>query len=296
MEINDLRYFIRALELENISRAAASLGITQPALSRQIRTLEDELGQRLLVRTGRGVRPTEAGRRFASDAARILEDVDGLKAVLRNSMTSPSGAVSLAMPTSISDALLPELFVYLGREYPDIRLKVIEALSTTSADLLRNRSVDLAIQYHRADMGSLHWEKLIDEPLSLVSAPGSAPAPDHVDFSTVERIRLILPSRNSGLRRMLEQEALHRGLKLNVAVEIESVSAMKNLVMAGLGHCILPHFSIAREVVAGLLTARRIGEPFLNRGIVISRLAHRPPSITATKVIQAIRLVAAQCA
>ncbi|QEX24456.1 transcriptional regulator [Hypericibacter adhaerens] len=290
MEINDLRYFIRAVELESISRAADALGITQPALSRQIRELENELKQPLLVRTGRGVQPTDAGRRFATEAARILEEVDALPRSLRSSNSSPTGVVSLAMPASIANGLLPRLYAVLGREFPGIHLKVSEAVSSTSAEWLRNRTVDLAIQYERADIGNLHADKLIDEPLCLISAPGrELTAAPCIDFATIEQIELILPSRDSGLRRMLEFDAARLGLKLHISVEIDSVSAMKNLVAAGLGHTILPQFSVLAEVAAGLMVAKMIGAPRLTRGLVIARLAHRTPSLAMLTVIQAIR-------
>jgi LysR family nitrogen assimilation transcriptional regulator len=293
LEIDALRYFVRTLEMESISRAAVTLGITQPALSRQIRRLESELGKLLLVRNGRGVKATESGRYFATEAMRILEDVDALGEAMSSEASSPAGSVALALPSSISDGLLPQLLAIIDEKFPDIQIKVTEALSSISSELLRSRTVDLAIQYERADMASLVCEKLIDEPLCLISAPDNAVGlADVVDFSTVELLKLILPSQNSGLRRMLDMEAAQRNLRLNVAVEIESVSAMKNLAAAGLGHCILPQLSVAREVAAGTLVTNLIGEPRLKRGLVISRLALRNPSIAMIKVMQAVREVA----
>ncbi len=295
METRDFRYFLKAVELESVSRAAAALGITQPALSRQIQALEGELGRALLRRTGRGVQPTEAGVRFAAEAGKILAELDALPAALRHGPAAPSGLVSLALPASISDGLLPDLYATLRQRFPGIALRVSEAATGAAMELLKARTVDVAILHHRADFGRLAVERLIDEPLCLVSAAGRAiSAEPMIPLAALERIDLILPTEASGLRALLEAEAARQGLKLSVAVELDLVAAIKNLVMAGLGHTVLPAFTVAREAAAGMVAVRRIGAPPLARRLVIGRLAHRPQSFAAREVIAAVRELAAR--
>jgi LysR family transcriptional regulator, nitrogen assimilation regulatory protein len=299
METRDLRYFLKSVELESVSRAAAALGITQPALSRQIQALEGELGRALLRRTGRGVQPTEAGLRFAAEAGKILAEIDALPAALRHGPAAPSGLVSLALPASISDGLLPDLYATLRQLFPGIALRVTEAATSAAVELLKSREADVAILHQRADFGRLAVEPLIDEPLCLVSAaretvPPEPPPEPMIPLAALERMDLILPSAKSGLRALLEAEAARHGLRLSVAVELDLVAAIKNLVMAGLGHTVLPAFTVARETAAGLVTAQRIGAPPLARRLVIGRLAHRPQSFATRQVIASVRELAAR--
>ncbi|HTU52778.1 MAG TPA: LysR family transcriptional regulator [Acetobacteraceae bacterium] len=295
METRDFRYFLKAVELESVSRAATALGITQPALSRQIQALEGELGRALLRRTGRGVQPTEAGVRFAAEAGKILAELDALPAALRHGPAAPSGLVSLALPASISDGLLPDLYATLRQRFPGIALRVSEAATGAAIELLKARAVDVAILHQRADFGRLAVERLIDEPLCLVSAAGRAiSAEPMIPLAALERIDLILPTAASGLRALLEAEAARQGLKLSVAVELDLVAAIKNLVMAGLGHTVLPAFTVAREAAAGMVAVRRIGAPPLARRLVIGRLAHRPQSFATREVIASVRELAAR--
>ncbi|UOM36586.1 LysR family transcriptional regulator [Acuticoccus sp. I52.16.1] len=276
MEVDGLRYFVRTVELASISRAAQSLGLSQPAVSRQIRRLEDELGQPLLVRTGRGVRPTTSGHRLALEAALILADLDAIGEALRDE-AAPSGTVSLALPVSVGDSLLPRILSIVDARFPELKLRVIEALSPVSADLVRSRSADYAIIYAGADVSGLASEPLVEEPLCFVSAR-DAPVADGADLAAVQRIKLILPGPSSGLRRILDAQTARLGLKLAVAVELDSVSAIKKLVAAGLGHSILPAFSVAPEVAAGLLVVQPILRPRLTRTLALAHLAVRPPS------------------
>jgi LysR family transcriptional regulator, nitrogen assimilation regulatory protein len=295
METRELRYFLKAVELESVSRAAAALGITQPALSRQIQALEGELGRPLLRRTGRGVQPTAAGLRFAAEAGKILADLDALPAALRHGPAAPIGFVPLALPASISDGLLPDLYATLRRRFPGITLRVTEAATSAAIALLKVREVDVAILHQRADFGRLAVETLIDEPLCLVSAAGHAISAEPViPLAALERIDLILPSPKSGLRALLEAEAARHGLKFGVAVELDSVAAIKNLVVAGLGHTVLPSFTVVREAASGQVAVRRIGAPPLARRLVIGRLAHRPQSFAARQVIASVRDLAAR--
>lgn len=290
MEVDALRYFVRAVEMENISRAAEALDLSQPALSRQIRRLEEELGQSLLTRTGRGVKPTAAGRRLAIEAALILADVDAIAEALTSDTTAPNGTVHLALSASFSDALLPKILAILDARFPDLKLKVTEALSPVATDLVRSRAVDFAIVHAGADMSLLAYERLFEEPLCLIGVAeetGDGP----VDFSIAETVKLILPSRQAGLRRMLEAEAARKGLTLDVAVEIDGVGAIKNLCAAGLGHSILPEFSVAREVAAGVLKARPIKDSGLTRELFLAHLALRTPGRAMTTVRAAIREV-----
>ncbi len=293
METRDLRYFLKAVELESVSRAAASLGVTQPALSRQIRALEGELGQRLLRRTGRGVQPTAAGARFAAEAGKILADLDALPAALSRRPAAPVGLVSLALPASISAGLLPDLYATLRHRFPGIALRVTEAATSVAMELIRTREADVAILHQRADFGRLAVEPLIDEPLCLVSAAGHAVSAEPViPLAALERIELILPSPKSGLRVLLEEEAARHGIGLTVAVELDAVAAIKNLVVAGLGHTVLPAFTVMREAASGQVTAQPIGAPPLARRLMIARLAHRPQSFAARQVIASVRELA----
>src|ERR1700741_3960966 len=127
MELRALFYFVRIAELGSITRAASHLRVAQPALTRQVQRLEDELGVALFTRVNRGVRLTEAGVKLCESATRILRDVERTGDEIRAPQAHPSGKVILGVTPTMCPVLVPELFAWMRQHYPMIELKVVHA-------------------------------------------------------------------------------------------------------------------------------------------------------------------------
>src|SRR6185312_15645453 len=127
MELRSLSYFVRIAELGSITRAASHLRVAQPALTRQVQRLEDELGVALFTRVNRGVRLTEAGQKLLESAIRILRDVERTGDEIRAHDAHPSGKIILGVTPTLCPVLVPELFSRMRVHYPMIELKVVHA-------------------------------------------------------------------------------------------------------------------------------------------------------------------------
>lgn len=279
LDIRQLRYFIGVIERKSFTRAAQHLRIAQPALGLQIRKLEEELGTALLTRHSRGVEPTEAGLLLLERARDIVARVDAAHQELRDFAGPPRGRIVLGMTPSMSLIAASELIKRSAAELPLVKLSLVEQLSLTLVQWLREERLDLALAFNVEDDDELVAEPLIEENLFFVeSAAGGAPGPATIPFREVARMPLVLNALPHVARRLLEDAATAAGVELNVAVEMNSVYSLKELVEQEVAATVLPYGAIARMVAEGRLTARRIVEPDLVRVLSLVRLARRPRS------------------
>ena len=148
MDLRQLEYFVRVAELGSFTRAAAALGVAQPALSRQIRLLEVELRQNLLTRHGRGAQPTEAGLLLLEHGRGILHQVAHTRDELARLRGGLSGRVSLGLPPSVARVLAVPLMQAFRTEWPQARLAISEGLSTGMLESLVSGRLDVAVLYN----------------------------------------------------------------------------------------------------------------------------------------------------
>lgn len=246
MELRQLRYFVRVVEIGSMSRAAVDLDVVQSALSQQIARLEGELSTRLLQRSAKGVTPTEAGMAFFRQAQLALRHADEAARAAQQSRLSGVVSVGLA-PTTASVLGLP-LMRAVRQRYPDVRLHMVESLSGHLASMLNARRLDLAVLFD-TDPGR-RWSvtPLAEEKLFLMQARGRSktPLPAKVRLSQVKEIPLILPSPAHGLRSTLDEAMSGERLRRLQPIEIDSLSMLMDAVKAGLGGTIQPRAALAR--------------------------------------------------
>jgi len=151
MELRQLRYFVRIVELGSMTRAAADLFIAQPALSQQLASLEHELGVRLLSRSYRGVTPTEQGEVFYRHAQSMLRMMERLRSDVQQVGDQPTGVVSIGMPTSVANVLAAPLVTEAHARYPGIRLQISEGLSGYLKELVVNGRVQMSVLFDVSD-------------------------------------------------------------------------------------------------------------------------------------------------
>jgi LysR family tcuABC transcriptional regulator len=250
MELRQLRYFVRVVELGSMSRAAVDLDVVQSAVSQQIARLEGELATRLLQRGSNGVVATEAGLAFFQQAQLALRHADEAGRAAQQSRLSGSVSVGLA-PTTASVLGLP-LMLAVRERYPDVRLHMVESLSGHLSAMLNARQLDLAVLFD-ADPGR-RWSvtPLVEEKLYLIQARGGGrkPLPARIRLADVKDLPLILPSGSHGLRSTLDSAFSSGRLARLLPVEVDSLALLIDAVRSGLGCTIQPRAALARAADA----------------------------------------------
>lgn len=287
MNLRRLRYFVKIVDIGSLTQAADVLHIAQPALSQQLATLEGEVRQQLLLRTKRGVTPTEAGKVLYRHAQLILRQCEQAKIDIKAADRGLSGAVSvgLAPGTAAASLALPLLRTVRTR-YPGIVLYLNETYGTTLSELVMNGRMDLAVLYGgRNQVHGLSFLPLLKETLFLVG-PASIPAPlADIRLADIESLELFMPRPYNVVRAMVNEAFGGIGITPNVVAEIESASTLMAVIVDGLGSTIVPE-SMAREVTSACKGWRaRIVDPLIEVPLALCQSDHLPLSEPA----QAIR-------
>lgn len=301
MDVRQLRYFAKVVELKSVTKAAAQLGIAQPALGLQIRNLERELETALVVRHSRGVAPTEAGEVLYEHARAILSSLDDAMRAVRDLSGKPRGKVAVGMAPNTNHVLATKLIRRAAAELPGVTLSILEERSVILAEWIESGRLTMALASGVEHVAALACEKLAIEDLFFIEAPTRKPkartqkAPKSISFAEVARRPLILSTSPYGIRQIVERTAAARKLALDVAVEIVAFPAVLDLVERRVGATVLPLPDVADHVRAGRLVARAIVDPPLQRTLLLVRDAHRPLGSAESAVAALIRaLVASQ--
>ena len=274
MDTVHLKAFLRIAEIGSISRAAESLGITQPSLSQQVLRLEDEVGFRLFERTTRGVTLTEAGRVFQEHARHIIHKAEHAIADARELRAEARGQVVFAMPPSIARLLGVPLVEALAERAPLVRARVVEAFSGAIRGWLEADKINLGILYEISSFRHLATRRLAKEELVLVGPCGrfgSAEANAEFPLSALGEEALIAPGPQHGLRQLIEREAARAGIKLHVDQEIDALDTILGLVERGRGLAVLPRCAVAAGLESGRLSGARFADGALHRILTLAR-------------------------
>ncbi|RJK96680.1 LysR family transcriptional regulator [Paracoccus aestuarii] len=280
MDLRQLRNFIRIVELGSITAAADDLNIAQPALSRQVKALEDDLELPLLRRHGRGVVPTEEGLRLARRARSIIEDVEGLQSDITGHRRALAGTVTLGLPPTVAEILATHMIERTMQTHPQVKLRIVSGFSGHVQDWLIRGKVDLGVAYQGQISAHLSSRPIIIEQLFLIQPATASGSRDGVpiDASDALLLPLILPNPEHGLRGRIETIAQDRMIDLNVVLEIDILPTMLAFVERGLGYTILPLVSVIDHVRAGRLIARPIVRRTIDRKLVLMTALNRPGS------------------
>ncbi|TSE23489.1 LysR substrate-binding domain-containing protein [Tepidimonas aquatica] len=297
MDLRQLEYFVRVAELGSFTRAAHALGVVQPALSRQIRALEVELRQHLLVRNGRGAVPTEAGKVLLAHARGILHQVQRAREELGRVRGALAGRVAIGLPPSLARTLAVPLTRAFRRALPQATLSISEGLTVAMLDALTQGHLDLVLAYNPPPLPDITLQPLFDEPLALVQRrqPGLAEDPPlPVPLREVATLPLIIPSRPNALRVQVEAALAMLGLKPQVELEIDGVAAILELVADGVGVAILSPHALVAAAHADELIARPLSEPALHAHVMLACSDRRPATLTQQAAADLIRALCAE--
>lgn len=285
VNLRRLKYFVKIVDIGSLTQAADVLHIAQPALSQQLATLEGEFRQQLLVRTKRGVTPTDAGMVLYRHAQIILRQFDQAQSDVKNSGKTLSGQVSVGLaPGTAASALSLPLLKTVRARHPGVLLYLNENFGTTLSELIMNGRMDMAVLYGSKPVYGLSFAPLLKEELYLV-APADMLLPDaQIALAQLQDVELLLPRPYNVVRKLVDEAFMGTHRVPHVVAEIESASTLVSAISDGLGATILP-ISAAR-VIGAACNARmcRIVDPVVEAPLSLCVSDHLPMSEPAIAV------------
>ena len=280
MDLKQLEYFVHVAEFGSFTQSSRFLRVAQPALSRQVRALEVELRQTLFQRNGRGVTLTEPGRRLLEHARGILQQVQRACHDLEQQRGAVSGRVVIGLPPSVSRTLTGPLVRAFRERFPGASFGIVEGLSDHLLEWLAVGRVDFALVYSGSAPPSIELEPLRVEPMFLVGARpargGARLVGPAVSLAQVAAAELVIPPRPHSIRMLLDSTLADAGLKARVALEIESVPTILDLVQHEGFQAVLTLNAIRRSGNEAGFQARPIGKPRLAATLRLATSAQRP--------------------
>ncbi len=293
MDLRQLRSFINIADCGSLSRAAEISRTSQPSLSLQIKHLEAELGIELLNRHARGITLTDIGHIFSEHARTILNDVDRLKDTISSNVRSPTGKVSVGLPTSACRGLSSRIVQNVAEKYPNISIHIVEAMTGTLDEWVQLGRLDVALLYNHKAFENVAWTEMMVEDLMLIAARGSPVLlRNAVTFDELKNYPLVLPGKTHVLRQVIDRIAARAGLEPNIALDSDSLTAITNMVSLGF-MTIMPHFAMMDEIARNEMGAVPIIEPTPSwrMSVVVSKrtINARSSKAVATTLAEEIR-------
>jgi DNA-binding transcriptional LysR family regulator len=280
-----LRSFLQVAELGSVSAAARALGLTQPAVTKQLRALEAALECGLLERAGRGIRLTPAGELLADYGRRSVAVLSEFQQVLGELQQGKSGKLIIGAGVTTSVLLLPNWLRELGRSFPGIDVSVRTGTSRDVEGWVATAEVDLGFITSEPRRDELVARPVFEEEIVLVVEPATA----RRERMRLEELPLILFPRSTGFRSYLEQRWLERGLSPHVKMETDSLEAIKSFVAVGLGASFLPLSSVEDELRRGVLARVAVqGMGPLRRRTTLIRRQDRRPSFAVRSFLEIV--------
>lgn len=289
MDLRQMQYFLCLAETGNVTRAARQLNIVQPALSMQIAKLEAEFGKKLFDRTAHGVSTTPAGEALARLISPIVRDVEHAMQEMARLDGRVSGRVVVGLITSVAQSTLANSSATVAARYPDVEFSACEGYTETMMDWVTTGQLDLAIINVPRQKRGLASQHILDEEM-VFAARTDAPlkVPDSLRFADLGGLDLVLPSKRHGLRAILEAQAAEAGIELRPRIEIDTLSAICEVVATTDLATVLPTIALHQMLAAGRVRGHRFATP-LTRSIAVVHHPRRAISAAAHAVVEVIR-------
>jgi LysR family nitrogen assimilation transcriptional regulator len=288
MDLRQLDYFVHVAELGSFSKAAVLLSIAQSALSTRVRKLEVELKQPLLHRNGRGVTPTDAGKRLLVHARGILMQVNRTREELAEFRSTPSGHIVIGLPPTIARLLTVPVLKDFRSHFANASIGIMEGLSASIVEWLTTGRIDIGLVFNPAPSPAIEIVPLHEEPMYLIGArtAGRERGGRAVPLRQLPRYPLIVPSRPNANRMRIEAQLAYFGLKPTIALEVDGVASVLDAVREQYGYAVLPLTSLRSYESQERFFIRPIVRPklLIQLSLVIS--AQRPTTTLTQQVLQ----------
>jgi DNA-binding transcriptional LysR family regulator len=285
MDTRQLAAFCAVVERKSFSQAAERLGVTQPAVSLQVRALEDRLGRQLLDRSGRRVEPTEAGQRLYRRAQRLLQLEEQLLEDVAAGDSGPlTGTLALGASTGPGAHLVPLLLCEFQREHPELRVALSIWDTYGVIERVAEREVELGVVGAQRRNRALVFEPLARDEIVLAVPPGHPAAGGEMSVEDLRAETLVVMQEGAGVRQVVEEELRRAGLRvrsLEPKLELGLQESVKSAVAAGYGVTFISRTAVEGELAAGTLAAARVAGIEPSRQLYVVRAKSRPTSRAA---------------
>jgi LysR family transcriptional regulator, nitrogen assimilation regulatory protein len=273
--VKQIEYFLTLSDIGSLSRAAAILGVTQPALSRQLGELEKSLGLRLFDRNGRGVVVTDDGQAFLGHAQKIIGQMQSAVADMQARQEKPRGRIRVGLPPRVANEISTDLVLHFREKYPEASISISEALSLPLREWLIAGRIDLAVLFGPNLTPQLFYKDIASEELVLVS---STRLPYEIPFEKLREFPLVLPSFPHSVRHLIEGISKQRDLTLNIVAEVDSMRSILPLVQHGVASAIVPSGALNLWTARTPPQVASIIEPSIKNRLVVAMAVARPSS------------------
>lgn len=290
MELKQMKYFLCLAEEGNVTRAARQLNIVQPALSMQIAKLEAGFGKKLFHRAAHGVSLTPAGETLVRLAAPIVREAARASEEMAQLDGRISGRVKIGLITSVAQTTLAASSAKVAKKYPDVHLTVCEGYTETLVEWVVTGQLDVAVVNVPKRRLPLASYPLVDEEMVFGYRTGSdISIPKGLRFEDLPRFDLVIPSKRHGLRLVLDTRAAEVGIELMPRLEIDTLSAIAEVVATTQLVTVLPSIALQQMLVDGRVSARLFARPGISRSIAAVFHPRRVISAASNAVIEIIK-------
>jgi LysR family nitrogen assimilation transcriptional regulator len=294
MNLQQIETFVHVAETGSFSKAAVLLDTAQPALSRQVRALETELRETLLIRTGRGVTLTDAGRRLLEHGHAIMQRVALAKEDLGSQRDEPVGRITVGLPPSLARRLTLPLIDGFSRDMPKARLAVVEGFSMNITEWLTSGRMDLGLVYTPEPHPHIEVAPVLEERLCLIGPARKLGGHSSVPFSHLDEFPLIMPQRGQIFRKLMEAQATLSQVKLNVVWEVSSVPAILDLVRGGYGYAALTDSAMRGHDMDASLVGVPIKSPHIVSTLCLVQSAKKKATPLIRRTAELLRRLSLQ--
>ena len=293
MNLRQLRYFVQIVESGSFAKASRQLFIAQPALSQQLAKLEEEVGKPLLLRSPKGVTPTDNGLALYHHAKFMLRQLDQALSIARQESMEIHGMVTVGLPATTVSALGLPLVRRIHERYPRILLNVVEGMSGHLSQMIRLGQLDIAMLFKPNVAPDLNATPILEEELFVLMPRSSkliAQRRTKISLAEAARLPLILPTGKHGLRQRVETEFETRNLSSHIVAEIDSLSLLMSCVYAGMGATIKPMSALLLEGERGKeWRALTISDAYISRRNYLYTVSHEMLSPAAALIATEIK-------
>lgn len=284
LNMNQLRAFYTAAKQNSITKAAEVLMVTPPAISKQVRQLEETIGMKLLYRSGNTIELTDIGRDVFRESEAVFEKITDMENYLEDISIGKLGELRIGCPQTPAKYIMPRLIARFKETHPGIRIIVDQG---TNMEMVRNLLTsrnELALIRNRPDDRRLKMKVLRNEEILLLAAPHSRHLPGReISVTLLDRLPLILPKEGSAVRDVTLEYLQRYKISPNVVMESGSIGLVKELIRQDTGLCFLERYAVAEDLARERLTAVTIleGSPKVEFGIGYFHKKHLSPAAWA---------------
>lgn len=289
IDLRQLNTFLTVADTGSFSRASEKLFVAQPALSRQIRMLEEALNVEVFVRHGRGVVLTAAGELLYERARILLQSLERTQADVTAVAGEVTGQVILGLLPTVTHSFSGTIIEQYRKRFPQVHLAVKSAMSGTLQQMVMQHRLNLAISYNHSNHKNLRYRPLIEEQLYLISPTDTRVSKrSEITLDEVVELPLVIPEEKHGLRISMEKEATERNKTLSLVMEVSAWPMLTDMVRRGLGYTILSSAAVHDMVQRNEVAAIPITSPEIKRTLSIVTPTDLPASVATMKLAEII--------